>query len=666
MMRAKENLQNGIEKTRNCAAFVLRLRYVIAAVVFVLLVAFKISGSNIGYWANYIDTAGTRAEVWGESLGIRSDEWQVLLPVYFAQKNSETPFSIVNPNITVSGQNVVITLDAPVRDIYTITKPTHWGFFFLDSERAVAWYWDLKLLLILLLSYELCMILTRGSRLISVLGSVWLAFSPAVQWWFAQHVGDNVLYFEAMVVTFYYFLRYFARRPLQILFGFLFCLSCLGFLMPLYPPIQVPFGFLALLLFALIFLDFRKKLRFRLPDWILLGVFVLFTLGMTAHLYGIIKDAIAPMSNTVYPGKRVSTGGGMPVGSLFYYLTNPFLPYRDLMKTAVSAMNSCEISAFFNFLPALLLALPVWVRSLHARAEGRLRYGIALTAFSLFFGLFMISVNVPQIVMKFTLLSYVTGARALIPYTFAGALASIWALAEFSRMGGLNRVWAAAVSAACAVCYLLAVHLTILHGIYTFKQYLMIIVVFTLLSYLLLRGRRRTFAVLMVALALVSGVSVNPISQGSGGLLDNAVSTEIRAVDKSDPQAVWMGVADDENLSCMYSVLVYLNGATATGGINNYPDMAKWSLLDPTGKYAGIYNRSAHVSFHLVKSATSFRLVAKNSFAVDLNPTDLKKLRVDYIVSNNDLTAMDDDSVNFTALYGKDKKGCTVYKVTYR
>lgn len=638
---------------------ILKYRYLIAAVIFVLLVAFKVNGSNIACWGKFV-TLSTQSKILaGEPRDIRSDEWEVLFPIYLSQQNSDTPFSIVNPDITTSGQNVVLTLGAPVKDIYSLAKPLNWGFFFLGADRALSWYWDMKFLLILLLGYELCMILTKGNKLVSVLGAFWITLSPAVQWWFAQHVGDMTLAFESMVVTFYYFLKFHERRPLQILFAFLFSLSCLGFITPVYPALQIPIGFLTILFMALIFAGFRKQLHFHWQDALVVGGAAAFTLLMLAHLYLILHGAITLMTHTLYPGQRVSTGGGTPKFSFYSFLTNFWLWHVGVQ---IKGENACELSSFYNFLPAVLLALPVLIR----RRRDSLRYGIALSVFSVFFALYMAFSFVPKSIAKLTLLSYVTGQRAMLVYAFSAMLLSIWALGEFVRSGPVGRVYSALVAAAVGVTYWLTVEYGgIRQNNLHLRYYLLFIAVLVVLMYLLLRGRQKTFAAGMAAVILVSGATVNPVNIGTGNLLNNSLSKEIRTVDKSDPGAIWMATDSTPLVSCMLNVLIYVNGAVSEGGINNYPDYAKWALLDPDAQDEYAYNRSMHVAYQLVSRKTTFDLQGTNSLMVDINSEDLKKLNVKYVISAKDLTAFNSGTTRFTKIFSDEKNAYAIYRVAY-
>lgn len=644
---------------------VLKYRYLIASIIFILLVVFKVNYSSVDWWNNYIDGGGKTSIVAGKARAIRSDEWEVLLPIYLSQVNSPNPFQIINPLVTTSGQNVLITMGAPIKDIYTISKPLHWGILFLEPEYGISWYWNLKIILIILLSFELCMIITKGNKAISFLGTFWIAFSPGLQWWFVQHVGDNVLYFEAIVVSFYYFLRYFSKPGLKILFAILFALSSVGYVTPLYPPFQITFGFLCIIMMLLIFTDYRKKIKFRKSDILIIICTFAFIILMLIHLYLNMKDAIPLMNNTAYPGKRFNTGGGANPYGIISYLTNIFLPYEkfnNMWATLSTEANQCELSSFYNFLPAVLLAFPIFIKRRGKSAT--FKYGVAFLVYSLFFLLFSYCSFMSVFIAKITLLSYVTGGRAILAYTFSAMLLSIWALAEILRSGAIKRIQGIIISGIVMIAYFIGVRWL---GItdYRLKYYVVIILVMTLLSYLLLRAHRYVFSAIMIVIIVVSGATVNPINIGTGVLTKSTISKEIQTVRKSNPNAMWIAVDNDYEVSGALGTLIYANGARSLAGINNYPDYSKWLLIDPTKKYSNIYNRSAHITFQIVESKTNFQLITDSVFRVNININDIKKLNIKYIVSSKNLEQYNNSNETFKAIFPRDNKNYTIYEVIY-
>lgn len=645
------------EKDNSWSIFnkIIKYRYLIALVIFIILVMLKVNGSSIALWTNYIGGSDKTTIVVGKARPVRSDEWEVLTPNVLAQAKSNPPYQVVNPNVGASGENMLVSLGMPVRDIYDLSQPLNWGYLLFGSEYGLSWYWNGKILLILLLSFELCMIITRQNKFASSLGAFWLALSPAVQWWLAQHVGNVLLYMEAMIVTFYYFFRYQDKMRAKTIFAILFALSCVGYVFPLYPPLQVTFGYLALIIMAIIYTDFRKKIKFNKSDkYIIIGTGI-FIILMLFHAYLISKGALSALSNTAYPGKRVSSGGGAPNYAFYSFLTNLFLPYKDV---TVSNTNNSEISSLLNFLPAVILALPFLI----GKKSANLKFGIPIVLYSLLLAFYMYF-QIPVHIAEATFFSYVTPGRAMLTYALSAALASIWALAEFSGLPVVKRNNSIVVSILVGISYFICVKYTELNQYVAFQYYAFFILILMILNYWLLRGKKRQFAVVMLGVILLSGATVNPINIGTGAIYNLDLSKEIQAVHQKDPGAVWI---PDTNDAGAIGALIYANGAKSLGGINSIPEKSAWSAIDPNGKYETIYNRDAHISFQIVNSPTNFKLEAAGNFIVNINVNDLQKLKVKYVVSSEDLVSDDDANVTFTQIYPPTAVGYKIYSVSYR
>lgn len=60
----------------------------------------------------------------------------------------------------------------------------------------------MKLVVMVLLGFEVLMILTKRKKALSLIGAFALTFSPAVQWWFMQHVGDLIFFTLGLMIAF--------------------------------------------------------------------------------------------------------------------------------------------------------------------------------------------------------------------------------------------------------------------------------------------------------------------------------------------------------------------------------------------------------------------------------------------------------------------------------
>jgi hypothetical protein len=144
------------------------------------------------------------------------------------------------------------------------------------------------------------------------------------------------------------------------------------------------------------------------------------------------------------------------------------------------------------------------------------------------------------------------------------------------------------------------------------------------------------------------------------------LTSEINTIKVEDPNANWLATNVETDPSGLLGALLYANGVKSLGGINNYPDLNKWDKIDPSGSFASVYNRSAHISFQLTLDNTTFSLPSVNRVVVDLNINDLKKLDVNYILSDINLATYDNTNIDFTSVFPVDKDNYTIYKVSYK
>jgi hypothetical protein len=635
----------------------IKYRYLIGLIIFITLVALKINGSSIGMWENIVTSkAGNfnTANIIGKSRAIRTDEWNVQTPYYLSQAMNNNFYPVVNYDITLSGENMIESYNAPVMDVSILAKPINWGFLLLGKDYGLSWYWSMKIILLILLSFEICMIITNKNKAVSLLGAFWIAFTPAVQWWFMQHVGDLVLYLEAIIVSFYYILKNFNNMKLRILFLLLFSLSSIGFVLVLYPPLQVPMAYLCLAFMILIISDFKDKIKFKFIDILMFIGSIMFIFIVLLHVLMISKDAISSLLNTAYPGKRVSNGGDVPLYYINLFLTNVFLPYKD-----INFLNDCEASSVFNFLPAIILVMPILLKK-HVE---NLKYGVTFVIFSLLAIYFMIF-KINPFIAKVTLLSYVTGIRIMVVYGLTAAYASIWAISVLSMSKYTNKIYAVFCSIFIVATYYFSIIKSPMNKYVSLKYYIMLLIVFFVLNYLLIIGKKILFMPLMFVVILFAGITVNPIVRGTGSIYNNYLSYKIQGIRKEDQSAEWIDANDETGFMGSF---LYANGVRTISGTNFYPDIKKWQKLDPSKKYNKIYNRYEHVNFQIYDGKTKFKLIASDSIVVKINAKDLKKYNIKYILTKEDLTKLNFlDSISLKNIYPKDKDGFYIFQVYYK
>lgn len=646
-MNNKEGITKLLNKIINC-------RFIIAIIAFVLILGLKLHGSSIGMWDTYVSEKIDNSEIsilLGENRAIRSDEWSVQAPYYFAQAESESFYPLYNDNIISGGLNMILAYNAPVADITILAKPFNWGFLLLGKEYGLSWYWGFKIIGLLLLAFEVAMILTKKNKILSFVSAFWIAFSPAVQWWFMQHVGDVVFYTLAIITAFYKYFEYRENLKVKIAFAVMLALSAVGFILVLYPAFQVPMAYIILIMISVIYFSYFKRPKLAKSDYIIIPATMMIIAAMTIHFAINSMDAIKAVFGTVYPGKRICTGGDGEIARLCEYMLNVFIPFKD-----INNLNNCEVSSFINFFIGSVVVVIVAVKkSIKERTMGIALLLAAILQLAWCF------VGTPQWLAKLTLLSFVPTFRMITVFNFTAMLLSIWALGIVFDSEIISKRKGIVISIVTVVVYGMLIYKSKYIGYVSGKYYMMLLLLFLVLNLTAFCRYKKLFCITMMAVIILSGATVNPVARGVGAIYNKTLAQTIQNIERDDPEAIWLAEGLDTR-----GEFIYANGAKTINGTHFYPDKALWSKLEKDADYGNIYNRYAHVHIQLVDNETDFILNYPDDFTIKMNIDELAALGIDYIWTKKELDKLCiGGKVKFKELYYSSLDGNRVYKVEY-
>ncbi|MEO2207447.1 hypothetical protein ABGV42_27455 [Paenibacillus pabuli] len=623
---------------------VIKYRYLIALIIFVLFVALKLHGSSIGMWNNNISQADTNSKIFGIDRAIRSDEWLVQTPYMFSQAEHAKLFEYKSSMVRSDGQNMVLA-NAPTFTIETLGKPFYWGFLLLGVDYGLSWFYCLKLILLLLFSFEICMYLTMRNKVISILGAVWIAFSPPVQWWYTTGAGvvELIIYSQAMVVSVIYFLELKSQKCRIALLGAI-TLCSMGFIFTIYPAVQVPLGILTLVFILGVYINNRQKVFVTKYDWLSFSLcVVVLAFAVVLFVYNSMTD-ISLMLNTVYPGRRVTLGGDLAFSNLQFYLSNWLFPFKD-----ATYLNNSEASSFINFMPAFMFSIIFIFR----QKFNNLKLVVLVFVYFIF-QISWLFVKYPEIIAKASLFSFVPETRlAGITLGLTAVYLSIWFIAEVIRLKPFNLLKIIMICSLVFVVYYYSVQKSDMSN-YLGEFIYPTLLFFIFMNFIILRGMKKTFVVCMAGLIFISGVVVNPISSGTGDIFDRPIASKITEIIQKDEQAKWIALDSLVNGQYLLSL-----GAKTFNSVHFLPDLNEWKKMDVNGEYMDVYNRYAHVKVSFTNEPTSFQLMSPDSFNIELNIHDLDKTGVQYILSPKQLI----DYKNFNEIYFDPSSGLYIYSI---
>lgn len=612
------------ETMKKILDFIIKYRYPIALIVFIVCVSLKINGSSIGVYDTIYgkEDPNVITEIFGRARFIRGDEFNVQVPYFFSQSYND--FSLISHYMSLSGQNMIIGYNSPVIGLTLLGKPDMWGYILFGNEIGLSWYWCSRIILFLLVGYEMFYILTKNKYL-SVFASICLVFSPALQWWFAPHMYQVFFWACTLFVVGYYF--FIGKKKWQkVLFTILSICSLIGFVISIFPSLQIPTGLIMLTLLICSLVRDKNNFSWKKKDFIRVGIVVIGTGIVLGQFLIQSKDAITLLNNTVYPGKRVSVGGDHLFANLFM---DPTMILNTF--TAPARLNQCEISCFNHFGILFMIYYPyLWYINKMQNKSRQMFIGNCLFIILVIEIVFMM-IGFPEWLAKITLFSYMN--RMMLVYGFTALIFSFWSIEAIWENRQKLR-WQFGLGAVLIytilyiLCYLNYTDTAFLErtGLWF---YFIVPGILGLSSYLIFTKYRRLFFPIFGCWIILAGMFVNPVVIGAESISNHTLVTEALEVQEEDPDAYWLATN-----SLQTQELLLANGIKVLNAVNFYPDVEKWDLIDPTHENEEFYNRYLHMLIELTEEPTSYVQATPDSAVIHLNVEELKKWNIKYLVVN--------------------------------
>jgi hypothetical protein len=601
-----------------------------------ILSGLGLSGSSIAA----LSTSGkpdSQAIVVGTPRAIRSDEWLADSPMRTGRVRASFPtdrtYGMGTPDLANSWQPLL-----PSRNLgAALYSPFNLPLVLLPLNQGFALGWWLPFAACALGTYAWLRAMRIG-QWVALAASLITVYAPASVWWsfsMVQIIASAVIPCALVIAA----ARTWSRRPrLAIGTAVVAGLAAAG-LPWWYQPWALVAGLFVggvTVLWGLS--DPQRRRPFILSALIAGAIFAGEELVYLLHERA-YYDAL---TNTVYPGERRSNGGGIPLWRMFASV----VPFSFLGKTgsALTQQNLTEVSMGWTLaLPVGLTVGALGRRGLRSDRERTLLIGTGLL------GLLLTSwcvVAWPTILAKITFLDFVPPPR-MAP--FIGFFGTVLLALLFGQRDRRERIlrelgWSGAFITAGAMAFLAA------WGATEFKlqalpplsrTQLWLAVIATIVVVALLCSRWWGAAlVLATALAVSSGILVNPLVKGTGALDDSSAARLVRQIDKTSVAPVHGTWAADTNFA---DGLLNGEGVNSLSSFNNPVDANGWRRLDPHDTYKTEWNRFGYIVF--AWNTRSSRLTVDNptgdAVRVFINPCsrDLSAFNLRVVVSAHPLTA---------------------------
>lgn len=625
---------------KNLYNFIYNKRYVLAILIFAILVLGKFHGSSINMWQDQIEpnyNIESLEPLIGKARAIRSDEWLVNTSYMLSQTKNDFPY--FNDKVRGTSTDMFVGLSLPVKDIMIVTRPFLIGYTLFGSEYGLSFYWYGRLIALFMITFEFFMIITKKNKLTSILGTFLVTFSAPVSWWYSNYIVEIILGGEFALIMFNNYLKE-DNKLKKILYSLLIAFGCLIFVFTLYPAWIIPFAYIYVIMALYILYSQRENHKWKLKNFMYLGITILVILLFLIRFFLLSKDAMSSIMNTTYPGSRFEIGGN-GYQSLFMYLYSTLFPYVDIG-------NPCENSTFLSFFPLPIILSIIYIIKNKRNWKDNLLI-IGLTLVCILFSTFSF-LQFPKILAKITLLYMVPVPRLNIATSFINVLLLILLL---DKLNFKNKKIISFALYIIFIITMLYISNNIFPNYLTYKKELFLFILFTILGFLLIFLGKKYFAIGLILISLFMTVTINPFMKGINGLYEKPLANELNKY--KDENATWLSL----NSITVPNYLV-LNGLKVINSTNLYPNLELWYKIDKDKKYEDIYNRYAHIEVNLTSEKTSFELEQPDYIKVFLEVRDLCTLNIDYVTANN-LLEEQYDLVSFDKKYQNDN--IYIYKV---
>lgn len=667
-----------------------KYRWPLALVLIAVLTVCKISGSSVAYMANYAGGETFRGTLLGIPRSIRSDEWNVFTPFAFSQAHSG--YAAISPLPRAMPTDVTMVYAQPAWALATIFRPFLWGFMLLGSEMGLAFFWSARLVLLLLVSYEFGRWFTHDDRWLSAAYGLLMGFAPIVQWWFAVNgMAELFIFGQGAVLLFArYLVTASTRMRWLVAFMVAYCLG--GFIMVLYPASQIPliYAFAAICLWVLIHYclgqraakvagnaDSRSFITQAAP---LVTAFIVVVACVLGALYQ-ARDAIRTESSTVYPGNRLSTGGGI-LSALMGYGASIFSP----LEAQSVQPNAPEQALFFSLFPVGLL---LGIYAVWKTKDGLLTALLAADVFIYIYGIW----GLPDWLCRLTLMSRATTGRMKLAVGMIELILIFRSVTDL-RLARVRRQSETAASEAgevavagqgspksrpllsrpapaMVVCLVAALLIAVGAGSSsTFPLRMLYLVMLVLVVFFMLAGlwgvvfgRAYARQVLISSLVVVvlAGGCVNPVQQGAQTLVSSPVISMVQSKTMHQGSADGEGVAVLADDTVIGQALI-ANGVPTVNSLNALPALDRWHRIDPNARQERIYNRYAYIDAEVTgKKTSTFWYIGADHFGVRLAVDDLPKVGVTHILTKKKLDTLGSSKVHLEKIGKTDE--WSLYKV---
>ncbi|MDY2730673.1 MAG: hypothetical protein SOV35_11570, partial [Clostridium sp.] len=263
-------------------------------------------------------------------------------------------------------------------------------------------------------------------------------------------------------------------------------------------------------------------------------------------------------------------------------------------------------------------------------------------------------IKLPRIISKITLLYMSMEQRTTVVVSFSCVILLIYLLTNYKKILSKNTViylCFAFIVASFGMYIMLKTYPEVNKKILIYGLIFIISgLIFLTMNYSIMKNKY-VLPLSLIFIALISGITVNPLNKGLNVFYEKPVSKKISNILAEDRDAIWASA----NAPIFYSEYLLANGVKTLNSVHYFPYMKIWNIIDVNRTYEKAWNRYAHVTISLSKEDTTVKLVQNDYIDIALNNSDICKLNIKYLVSSTDgLDEYSDKILTINQIYGNE------------
>jgi hypothetical protein len=630
-----------------------RYRFLIGIGIVSFAVIFNLNGSSIATWKDIVSD-NTLSTAVGKYRYVRTDEWNVWTPMMLSQQYGKHPWSWYNSIIRGESTDVFMLYALPVKSPAIIFRPFLIGFLIFGAERGLAFFWSARAVCTFLSVFELLRIVTKDKRGLSASGAAFILFSQIVQWWFAINSLCEMLIFGSLfLIAFTNFLSFTKIRG-KIGCATIMSWSAGAYIMTMYPSWMVPLAYVFLAILIWIIIEFRPS-KIDKRDLMILVSAAVVTIGCIGFILYHSLDTIKAVMNTAYPGQRVEHGNFQ----MFRYALYPGGIWGAYKDTGMPT-NVCEMATIYDLFPVgSLLGIIALVKSIQRkRTDWLLVISFILV---IFLDIYCVHGIQSNLIVKLSLLSFSQANRAMLGvwmFHFLILFRSMSDLRDYGVRKGKINVFSLPNILQISILLVIAILVTYfssvgyqgyLHGKKLVVSFVILVIAFIFVWFYDRIQKKNIVEMYLAAIIIISGIGVNPIQIGLGGLYKTNLAEEVQNITARDSDAEWVVTFKDSTIMDNYPIMF---GAKTINSVNIYPAIDRWRKLDPEKKFDGIYNRYAFIKIKIGDfSGDRFTAEQTDNITVRLTNKELLDLGAKYILTDVKMEKYNDDYASYQLLF---------------